>query len=99
MMSNLPKDFKQKIYVHVGVADWNEGDTTLLTADISQHDKTMVCVGSFDAEFDLSAFSSDTNQKQIESLQAQKVKIMAEHHQAIKRIDDQIQSLQAIESK
>lgn len=99
-MSNLPKDFKQKLYVHVGVEYYNKGEVFLYLGDRSD-DKLYgaVCVGSFEAEFDLSAFSLDTNQKQIELLQAQRVKIMAEHHQAIKRIDDQIQSLQAIESK
>lgn len=98
-MSNLPKDFKKKLYVHIGVAIWNKNEISLFGSDTSSYDDSFVCVGSFDAEFDLSAFSSDTTQKQIESLQAQKVKIMAEHNQAIKRIDDQIQSLQAIESK
>lgn len=97
-MSNLPKDFKQKMYIIAGCDPWNEGKITIHGCDLSVGGN-YICLGSFDAEFDLSAFSSDTTKKQIESLQAQKVKIMTEHHQAIKRIDDQIQSLQAIESK
>lgn len=98
MMSNLPKDFKQKLYINIGCNSWDKGNVSVDGCDLSGGGN-YVCVGSFDAEFDLSSFSSDINQKQIDLLQAKKVKIIAEHHQAIKRIDEQIQSLQAIENK
>ena len=94
----LPSDFKQKLYVHLSTDTHDKGRVKIFADDLSQYG-SYVCVGIIDAEFDLSAFSDDVTDKHIESLEAQKVKILAEAHQKVKNIDEQIQSLQAIESK
>lgn len=94
----LPSDFKQKMYVCISTDPWNAGEVIVLTFDPSMSDG-YILVGTIEAEFDLSSFDSDVTDKRVELLESKKVKILARAHMKVKEIDEQIQSLKAIENK
>lgn len=104
MKIEIPKKIEKTLYVHVGIGKHNSGEISIydfVCKEPEQGSFPTTKLFSFDVSMDIpeNVTIDSISNRLIEVLAEKKKSIQAEYHVKLKAVEEEIQSLLAIENK
>lgn len=94
----IPTEITRKLYAHYGIGGYSAGRITIYDCDVSTVDSNYIVLCEVEQTIKIPPVSqNDLKNKALDVLEDEKQKVLAENHERLKKVQDKIDNLLAIE--